>query len=52
MRQIGVLPHPKIVKQRLNVKYDLSNNPLVPELVYGIHVLNVGNHIEFLLAYF
>jgi len=34
------------------VKYDFFNNPSEPELVHGIHVQNVGNRIEFLLAYF
>jgi len=50
MRQMGVLP--TIVKQRLNVKYESYNTPLQPESVCGIHVLNEGNRIEFLLAYF
>ena len=40
MRQMGVLPHPKIVKQRLNVKYNSCNIPIPPEQVCGIHVQN------------
>jgi len=31
------------IKQRLNVEYDFCNNPLPPESVCGIHVLNEGN---------
>ncbi len=40
-----------MVNLRLNVKYDFCNTPLPPESVYGSHVLNEGNRIEFLLAY-
>jgi len=32
--------------------YDSCNISLPTETVYGIHVLNEGNRIEFLLAYF
>jgi hypothetical protein len=41
---------PKLVKQHLIVNYDLYNILLPLEPVYGIHVLNEGNRIEFLLA--
>ncbi len=41
-----------IVKQRLSENYDSYNNLLLPESVCGIHVLNEGNRIAFLLAYF
>jgi len=33
------------------VKYDFCNNPLVPEPVYGIHVQNEGNRIEFYINF-
>ena len=42
----------KIVKQRFYVSYDSCNILLPPESVYGIHVLNECNRIEFLRAYF
>jgi len=34
-----------MVKQRFYVKYDSCNNPLPPEPVYCIHVLNEMLHI-------
>ncbi len=46
----GCIALAKIVVQRLNVKYDSCNTLLPPESVYGTHVLNEGNRIEYLLA--
>ena len=40
------------VMPRLIAKYDSYNISLPPEQVQGIHVLNEGNRIEFLLASF
>ncbi len=46
----GSIAPPKIVKQHIYASYDSCNTRLPPESAYGIHVLNEGNRIEFLLA--